>query len=74
MLTAVEGYYNGTQIVMNEGVALRKGQRVIITILDPLNANVEKNINLGKYMGRGKKMFAHGADEYIEELRSNDRL
>ena len=73
MLTAVEGYYNGSQIVMNEGVTLRKGQRVIVTILDPLAEETGKGIDIAKYMGRGEKMFNRDAGEYIKELRSDDR-
>ena len=34
MLTAVNGYYNGKSIVMEERVKLLDGQKVIITILD----------------------------------------
>lgn len=34
MMTAVEGYYNGTSIVTDEKVPLRAGQKVIITILE----------------------------------------
>ena len=34
MLTAVNGYYNGKSIVMEEQVRLLAGQKVIITILD----------------------------------------
>lgn len=34
MLAAVNGYFDGTKIVMSENVNLKKGQRVIVTILD----------------------------------------
>ncbi|MGN0181172.1 MAG: hypothetical protein ACI4DP_01980 [Candidatus Ornithomonoglobus sp.] len=34
MLAAVNGYYNGEHIVLNENVKMHRGQRVIITILD----------------------------------------
>ena len=34
MMKAISGYYNGSQIVMDEQPALEVGQRVIITILD----------------------------------------
>ncbi len=34
MFPAVNGYYDGSKIVMSENVTMKKGQRVIITILD----------------------------------------
>lgn len=74
MLTAVEGYYNGSQIVMDEGVTLRKGQRVIITILDPLSEPPKAHVNLNKYVGRGEKLFNGDAGEHVKELRSHDRV
>ena len=75
MLTAVSGYYNGTEIVMDEQVPMNVGQRVIITILAPSeNKKVSRNISLQKYVGRGEKMFHGDAGEYVKELRVNDRI
>jgi enhancing lycopene biosynthesis protein 2 len=34
MLTAVNGYYDGSNIVLTENVSLRKGQRAIIIFPD----------------------------------------
>ena len=48
MLTSVEGYYNGHQIVMDESVALREGQRVIITILEPTAERTKKAVHLAR--------------------------
>ncbi len=72
MLTAVKGYYNGNQIVIDEDVKMAVGQEVIITILDMPKAG--KKIDLSRYMGRGEKMFQSDAQEYIKELRENDRV
>ena len=74
MLTAVEGYYNGTQIVIDERVTLRKGQRVILTILDSLSEPNVKSVNLKKYMDRGEKMFHGTVDEYVKGLRSDNMM
>lgn len=73
MLTAVKGYYNGNHIVINEDVTLSTGQEVIVTILDSPSAE-RKNIDLKKYMGRGEKMFQTDAQDYVKELRDNDRI
>lgn len=45
MLSAVKGYYNGEQIVMNEDVKLVAGQEVIVTILEMQN-KAKKKIDL----------------------------
>lgn len=73
MLTAVRGYYNGHQIVIDEDIKMIAGQEVIVTILDR-KAEEGKKIDLSQYMGRGKKMFQTDAQEYIKELRENDRI
>ncbi|MCM1499832.1 MAG: hypothetical protein NC124_15320 [Clostridium sp.] len=73
MLAAVKGYYDGKTIVMDEDVKLTAGQEVIVTVLDT-KAEAKQNINLSKYVGRGGKMFQADAQEYIRELRENDRL
>jgi hypothetical protein len=72
MLTAINGYYNGSYIVMSENVTLQKGQKVIITV-DVSEAPIKK-IDLSSFMGRGKKMFNGDAAEYVNELRENDRV
>ncbi len=32
MLTAVQGYYDGSQIVLNDNLPLKNGQKVILTV------------------------------------------
>ena len=73
MLTAVNGYYNGTHIVTNEKVHLVAGQKVIITILD-YTPEKKKKIDLSSYMGRGEKLFQTDAEDYVRGLRSDDRI
>lgn len=72
MLAAVNGYYNGDSIVLEENVSLTKGQKVIVTILD--TTQKKEKIDLERYIGRGKKMFHSDAQDYVRELRDNDRL
>lgn len=73
MLAAVKGYYDGKQIVMEENIDLTKGQEVIVTILD-MKKKAKKKVNLKQYMGRGEKMFHADAQEYVQELREDDRI
>lgn len=70
MLTAVSGYYDVLHIVISDSIALKKGQKVIITA-DISEPPVKKSVDLSKFMGRGEKMFAGNADELIKELRNS---
>lgn len=74
MLTAVEGYYDGNQIIMDEDINLPIGQRVIVTVLETKESARAQKADLKKYMGRGKKMLQTDAQDYIEELRADDRV
>ena len=73
MMTAVGGYYNGNQIVMDENVNLYNGQRVIITLLDNTGRS-NQHIDLKKYSGRGEKMFHGNVDDYVKGMRADDRI
>ena len=73
MLTAISGYYNGNYIVTDGNVALKKGQKVIIT-LDIPDEEIAKKVDLSSFMGRGEKMFTTDAGEYVKELRKDDRI
>lgn len=83
MLTAVKGYYDGTQIVVDDEDRknLNMGDEVIITILDRINLQKtdtraeqrRKIIDSGAYvMPTGRT--AEEIDNYIKEMRDNDRL
>ena len=72
MLAAVNGYYDGDSIVLEEDISLSKGQKVIVTILYTVQR--KEGIDIDRYIGRGKKMFQSDAQDYVRELRENDRL
>lgn len=77
MMTSISGYYDGNEIVMDELVNLLEGQRVIITILDPMPTNYnqqKRTVNLDKYVGRGQKMFSGNIEAYVKGLRTDDRI
>ena len=73
MLTAINGYYDGIHIVLSDNIKLKKGQKVIITA-EVSDTTPQKNLDLSRFMGRGKKMFKGDAAEFIKELRENDRV
>ena len=83
MLAAVKGYYDGTQIVLDENdrKSLNVGDEVIITILDKLSkkgteTRADKRrriIDMGKYaISTGRS--AEEIDNYIREMRDDDRF
>lgn len=83
MLAAVKGYYDGTQIVVDENdkKTLSIGDEVIITILDRTNTTREETradkrrriVDLEKYVVSGKRSTEE-IDNYIRELRDGDRI
>ena len=73
MPTAVNGYYNGDHIVMEEDIHLIPGQKVIITILE-YTPEKKKKVDLSSYMGRGAKLFHSDAKDYVRGLRNDDRI
>lgn len=83
MLAAVKGYYDGTQIVVNEED--RKnfsiGDEVIITILDnfgkrKVQERAEKRMHLieSDAFVVSSERTVEEIDKYIRELRDNDRF
>lgn len=83
MLAAVKGYYDGNQIIVSEDDRknLSVGDEVIITILDRISGQKNETradkrrrlIESDAFViptGRTTKEI----DEYIKEMRDNDRL
>ncbi|MBR0225266.1 MAG: hypothetical protein IJL92_04320 [Thermoguttaceae bacterium] len=71
MLTAIEGYYDGSRIVLTGNHALQKGQKVVVTA-EVIDASAKTPTDLSVFMGRGKKIFEGDAAEYVKELRKDD--
>ena len=76
MMTSIRGHFNGSHIIPDEEITLAAGQRVIITVLNAAGgeASAAEGFDLSRYMGRGEKMFHTDAQDYVTELRSNDRV
>ena len=73
MMLAVKGIIQGNAVVIeDEDIKKYEGKDVIVTILDyPYK---KQKVDLRKYMGRGEKMFQSDAQEYIKELRDDERI
>lgn len=83
MSAAVKGYYDGTQIVVDENdrKTLNIGDEVIITILNKLNTSEKETradkrrriVDLEKYVVPSGRSIEE-IDNYIRELWDNDRI
>lgn len=82
MLAAVKGYYDGNQIILDENdrKSLSVGDELIITILDRIDEQKESRaekrrrlIESGAFVVSSGRT-AQDIDEYIQEMRTNDRL
>ena len=82
MLATVKGYYDGKQIVLDENDrrSLNAGDEVIVTIIDRFSTmqkatRAEKRrgiVDLDKYVISTQRSVEE-IDNYIRELRDNDR-
>lgn len=72
-MLSIRGVIQGNKVVLEEDVSEYDGREVIVTILDcPDKKKDSMQLDLDRFVTpteRGKK-----ADEYIEELRVNDRV
>lgn len=83
MLEALKGYYDGNQIVMNENdrKSLSVGDEVIITILDKVSrqrietrAKKRRRLIDSDAFVTSTGRTVEEVDEYIREMRSDDRF
>ena len=83
MLAAVKGYYDGNQIIVNEDDRknLNVGDELIITILDRISGQkVETRTEKRRRLIESDAFViptgrtAEEIDEYIREIRDNDRF
>lgn len=71
-MLAINGHYNGSNIVLDEKIEMTAGQKLMVIIETPTPASKRKEIDLDKYVTpteRGKHV-----EEYMEEMRGNDRI
>lgn len=74
-MLALKGVIQGNAVVIeDEDIRSYEGKDVIVTILDYPYKKVKKKVDLKKYVGRGEKLFQSDAQEYIREMRDDDRI
>lgn len=69
-MLAVNGYYNGSTIVLDKEVELIKGQRVLVVL--ETTSTKRKKIDLDKYVTPTER--GQNVEAYMEEMRGNDRI
>ena len=69
-MLAVNGYYNGSTIVLEKEVELTKGQRVLVVL--ETTRTKRKRIDLDKYVTPTER--GQNVEAYMEEMRGNDRI
>ena len=77
MLTAVQGYYDGGQIILNDNISLMDGQKVILTVLGnskPAASTSAYKIKQGSTTGEAAwQSFMQGLNEFTEDFMPNGR-
>ena len=69
-MLAVNGYYNGINIVLDKEIDMEIGQRLLVVLETPKKN--KRKINLEKYVTtteRGKDV-----ESYMKEMRDGDRI
>lgn len=69
-MLAVNGYYNGSTIVLDKEVEMTKGQRVLVVL--ETTSTKRKRIDLDKYVTPTER--GQNVEAYMEEMRGNDRI
>ena len=77
-MRTINGYYDGDRIVMDGSPTLSVGQKVMVIVLGNGTTKEEKDnkpVDLERYFGACKGLL-HGMDaqEYVNQLRANDRI
>lgn len=69
-MLAVNGYYNGTNIILEQEVDMIKGQRLMVILETP--KQTRKKIDFDKYVTTTER--GRNVEEYMKEMRENDRV
>ena len=71
-MLAINGHYNGSNIVLDEQIEMTAGQKLMVIIETPAPASKRKKIDLDKYVTPTER--GEHVEEYMEEMRGNDRI
>lgn len=69
-MLAVNGYYNGSTIVLDKEVEMIKGQKVLVVL--ETTSTKRKRIDLDKYVTPTER--GQNVEAYMDKMRGNDRI
>ena len=72
MLTAMQGYVNDNKIITESDISMFEGMRFVITFLNEREIDTKGTVEFSHYGHRTER--GQHVDEYMEEMRANDRL
>ena len=73
MLTAIEGYIENNQIIVHDNLTPYEGQQFVLTFLNKKHrSDAKKKLDFSKFGERTER--GQNADEYMREMRENDRV
>ena len=68
----IMGSFDGRYIIPDKDIHLSPGQKILVTIHDAIDKR--EDLDLDKYINHGEKLFPADAQEYIRELRNEERI
>ena len=68
----IMGSFDGRYIIPDKDIHLSPGQKILVTIHDAIDNR--EDLDLDKYINHGEKLFPTDAQEYIRELRNEERI
>ena len=68
----ITGTFDGRCIIPDKTIKPSIGQKILITIRDSYKE--KKDINLDQFINQGERLFTMDAQEYIRELRDEERV
>lgn len=71
-MVAIKGYYNGNNIVLDEQIEMTAGQKLMVIIETSEPVSKRRKIDLDKYVTPTER--GRHVEEYMEEMRGNDRI
>ena len=75
MPKAVAGYYNNEHVILRDKVSWENGQEVMVIIMPKKNEKAEQYpLDFSNFRSGGRYGIDKDAQDYIGELRANDRI
>ena len=75
MSEAVAGYYDGNNVILKDKVLWTTGQEVLVVVIPrSLEKPKHNELDFSEFRSGGRYGIDKDAQDYIKELRENDRI